>query len=212
MAVLNANLTEAAIPGYVKRAFKGGKGRVVTIEARLPLWKLSEYALPADGDGAVTPWWAPVNPYREDRMGARGRFLEARLNKVSMVEMVRYAAAVRVDWNALSDYQEITLDVICKGFFGQFEPQPPMSADDDVWDGSKTATPDQGAAIKKAKLDALRKKGQYVPTGPNEMLGGIEAYQFWIPNIRKSMVKSSSSIPAHDKRAMSLHLFHRILD
>lgn len=213
MPILNASLTEADIPAYVKKAFKGGRGRIVTIEACLPLWKLTQYALPDDPNGSVTPWWSPVNPYREDRLGARGRFMEARVNNVSFSEMVRYASAVRVDWNALTDYQEVTLNVYAKGYWGQYEPQPTMTPDDELEiRGQKTPpTPEQLREIKAAndaKLQALRNKGQYVPM---EWLGGIEAYQFYIPNIKKSMLRESLSIPAHDKRAMALHLFHRLI-
>ena len=45
-------------------------------------------------------------------------------------------------------------------------------------------------------------KDHYVP----EFLGGIEAYQFWIPNITKADLKSNNSIPANDLKAFAVAL------
>jgi hypothetical protein len=64
MPALNATLTEADLPGYVKKAFKGGKGKIVTVRAGMPLWKLTEYKLPKDDTGSVTAWWAGTDARR----------------------------------------------------------------------------------------------------------------------------------------------------
>ncbi len=110
--------------GSVQEAFLNKSATVVTLAVGTKLFKLSSYAVREGSRGTLSPWWSPVLPFKEDKLGARGRYLEAKLNQVSMREMVRFASAIRVDWNDIAEYQEIKLKESAKCYWGQFAPQP----------------------------------------------------------------------------------------
>ena len=185
------------VPDYVKKAFQGEQYEVLNIPAGTSLYKLSQYPLVNEKrNDSVSPWWSPVHPYREDKLGALGRYREAELNGISFEAMVRFASAVRGDWNGLDNYQEISLTKDAEGIWGQFEPQPAFSSPAEAENRVKQMVANIEA---KAKID---QKGHYVP----EILGGIEAYQFWIPNLSKADLKSSSSIPTNDQKGLAVAL------
>ncbi len=193
---LNMSLTNAdflKLDAGVRAAFLGEKARVVHLRAKTRLYKLSSYETKENDWGYLSPWWSVVEPFMEDDLGARGRYLEAKLNGVTMQEMVRFAAAIRIDWNDIEQYQEIVLNQETKGFWGLFAPQP-------------KETPDNGnldqIAKNQSKRERLDKMGVYVP----ETLGGIEAWQLFIPNLKKEHCTVSPTIPSHDMAALGLHL------
>ena len=189
-------MNESDIPGYVKEAFKDGKFEIITIPAGTGLYKLSQYPIVNESRGnSVSPWWSPVRPFREDKLGAVGRYQEAELNGVSFEAMVRFASAVRVDWNGLDNYQEISLTKDVEAVWGQFQPQPAYSP------AEKGKKVEQMIKNIEAKIK-IQEKGHYVP----EILGGIEAYQFWIPNLTKSDLRTSSTIPTNDKKGLAVAL------
>ena len=136
--MLNANLTVADMPADVRAAF-GNDPVIVTLTPQFRLFKLTQYSLMNPGDASkpfninqtLSHWWSPVLPYREDRLGALGRYKEAQANDVTMREMVRFAAAVSLDWNDLTNYLEVvTLDEI-KCLWGTHSPQPALSDNPD---------------------------------------------------------------------------------
>lgn len=184
MQVLNANMTITQvkmyrhlsrsvgwgpIPDDVKSAFKDGIFKIIEIPAGTKMWKMSAYNY---NGNKVSPWWAPVNPFMEDKIGVRGRLKEARFNGISAQHYVRIASAVRYDWNKLDQYQQISLKNPVKGLWGQFAPQPNISPD---------------------KLDEqlgeLLKQCPHIPT----ILGGMGAWQFWIPNLTDQWVQHEIS-------------------
>ena len=189
-------MNKSDVPDYVKQAFKGGQFEIIKVPAGTGLYKLSQYPIVnTSRSNSVSPWWSPVRPFREDKLGAVGRYQEAELNGISFEAMVRFASAVRVDWNGLDNYQEISLTKEVEAVWGQFEPQPAYSPAEK---GQKVS---QMIKNIEAKIK-IQEKGHYVP----EILGGIEAYQFWIPNLTKSDLRSSSTIPTKDNKALAVAL------
>jgi hypothetical protein len=203
--MLNANLTTADLPASVRAAFGEDDPVIVTLPSQFRLYKLTQYSLmnpnsrlpgperPGHAgelfniNQTLSPWWSPVFPYREDQLGAIGRYKEAQANQVTMREMVRFASAVCLDWNDLDNYQEVvTLDDI-RCFWGTFAPQRMLSDNPNGWQRA---------------LDKADQRGVYVP----DTLGGIEAYQFWIPNLTIQYVEERAVIPAHDMAALAAHL------
>ena len=189
---INPTLTAvdfAKLPASVRDAFLNSKAEIVTLPKDMSLFKLSAGVVKADPKrGTLTPWWSPVQPFQEDKLGAVGRFQEARLNKVSMREMVRFASAVSVDWNDLDNYLEVSLDESVKCFWGQYTPQP--------------AFQDAKSIKGRVKFFEHQAKNIYTP----DILGGIEAWQFFIPNLLPAHVKVEPTIPAHDMGALAVHL------
>jgi hypothetical protein len=206
--MLNATLTAADMPANVRAAFGDKDPQIVVLPPQFRLFKLTQHSLmnPSarvpgperpghagelfDINQTLSHWWSPVFPYREDKLGASGRYKEAQANKVTMREMVRFAAAVSLDWNDLDNYQEIvTLDDI-KCCWGTHSPQPMLS---------ETGNPNGWQAA----LNKADQRGVYVPN----TLGGIDtAWQFWIPNLTIQYVEERATIPAHDMAALAAHL------
>ena len=191
--------------------FLGKKAKVVALKAGQGLYKLSSYPVAKGRTGYLSPWWAPTTPFQEDKLGARGRYLEAVANGVSMREMVRFASAVRIDWNEIEEYQEITLQVDAMGFWGQFEPQPASSpvfsgatANKSIFDMSFAEL--SGSVDQMCKNAAARKRlqdlGVYIPN----TLGGLkDSWQVYVPNLQESDVSKTPSISSHDMTALALH-------
>ena len=192
----NSTLSIADVPDYVKKAFKDGKFSIIAVPAGTALYKLSQYPVVNEKrNDSVSPWWSPVKAFKEDRLGAIGRYQEAKLNGISFEAMVRFASAVRVDWNGLDNYQEITLTDSTMAVWGQFEPQPAYSP---LEKGNRVKQ-----MVKNIEAKAkIQEKGHYVP----EFLGGIEAYQFWIPNLLKVDLRNHSSIPSNDNKGLAVML------
>ena len=74
------------------------------------------------GQYGVSGWWSFVKPHLEDVEGAKGRYEQAVLNGVDMSCMVRYMSAVKLEWNKLNYYVEVTTNCRLTAFFGEFAP------------------------------------------------------------------------------------------
>lgn len=177
-------LTERA---DVQNAFKK-LDRVVILPVGLQLFKLTKGKAEA-GSRGVTGWWSPVKPFMQDSEGALGRFQQAKLNGIDMAAMVRYMSAVCVDWNDLDNYVQVELTTPIKAYWGTFAPQPKFSASDV-----------RGADLRTAH-DARVNPGAVLP----DVLGALEAWQFYIPNLADADIKRGAVIPAHDMRALALY-------
>jgi len=177
------------VPDDVQSAFLDFQYTVVDVPAGRELWKLSSFGLPLGGDptSGLTAWWSTVRPFREDMVGARGRYLEAALNGIPFKQMVRFAAAVRGDWNALDLYQEVMLLESARGLWGQYMPQP-------IWSPSIN---DRGA-ITAAQSDLNQSIGNLPGT-----LGGNEAWQLWIPSLTINDVEVRHTIAVNNAAAMA---------
>ena len=156
------------IPDEIKNAFLYRNYRIETVKAGTKLWKMTQYDF---NTNRVTPWWSPVMPYKDDLKGVRGNLREAAYNGVSAITYVRIAAAVRFDWNRLTMLQQITLKQDAKGLWGQFAPQPNLSPD------------------KRTQYNELIKESPHIPN----MVGGLGAWQFWIPNLTGESAKHDFS-------------------
>jgi hypothetical protein len=213
--MLNAGLTDADFGKMLSESEQDGfldrKATVVELEAGQKLYKLSSYPVKAGRTGFLSAWWTSVTPFKEDTLGARGRYQEAVANGVSLREMVRFVSAVRVDWNDIEEYQEITLKDSAKCFWGEFGPQPSSTpvlsgavAGKSVFDMSFAEMNAATTQLAKnaSKRKRLRDFGVYVP----DTLGGIEAWQFFIPQLKESDMEKCPSIPSHDMAALALHL------
>jgi len=209
--MLNKKITEAdfqKLPASIRDAFVGSKAAVVELAPGAKLHKLSSYPIPADKNASLTPWWSSVDPYKDDELGARGRYLEAKLNQVSMKDMVRFAAAIRLDWNDIENYLEVKLKDGAYAYWGLFAPQPAVTPVDvskfsldgpmSIFDLDKMVTQ---MCTNAAKRKRAKDAGGYVP----ETLGGIEAWQLFIPDLKVGDVEECPSIPSHDMAALGVH-------
>lgn len=188
--MLNATLSRADF-FKLRKSDQGGfkKWRIETLPKGMLLFKLTKGDAPQTQYG-VTPWWSAVKPFQEDDEGAIGRFQQAKLNGVDMSVMARYMSAVRIDWNDLDNYVQVELLDDAKAFWGTFAPQP-------KWSDPKYSLADIRA---RKELEKRVAPGAALP----DVLGVLEAWQLYIPNLKDEHIKRSPVIPAHDMVALGM--------
>ena len=180
------------------------KWRIVTVPKNTLLFKMTKGAAAA-WKGAVTPWWSAVKPFLDDDEGALGRYQQAVLNKVDMSAMVRFMSCVCLDWNDLDNYVQVELLDDARVFWGTFNPMPKFSQE--VWKPDWQNPNEEGSgkkALAKVKLMQLKEKqaGFQVP----DVLGGPDAWQMFIPNLKDEHIKRAAIISGHDMVALGMAL------
>ncbi len=190
--MLNENLSIADFY-KLRKSDQGGfaKWRTETLPKGMLLFKLTKGDAPETQYG-VSPWWSSVKPFREDYEGALGRYQQAKLNGIDMSAMVRFMSAVRIDWNDLDNYVQIELKTDARAFWGTYTPQP-------KWSEPK---------YNLADIRARKAKEREVAGGSMmfDVLGGLEAWQLFIPNLKDEHIKRASVISAHDMTALGMAL------
>ena len=177
-------------------AFGEGTVRVEELPAGFKLFKLSKGDAAAHPKYGVTPWWSPVQPFKEDYEGAIGRYNQAKLNKIDMSAMVRYMSAVCIDWNTLDNYIEVSAKAPLSVFWGTFAPQKSWS---DKRNYSLRKEMDVGGTAPASR--AMGTKDAVMP----EDIGVLEAWQFFIPKLKDEHIERHSTIPAHDMVALGMY-------
>jgi len=72
--------------------------------------------------GYISGWWSLFDHRYVNQMSAKDIYETACLNGISFSLMTRYFSAVRIEWNTLINYVEITLQKPVAAWYGQFEP------------------------------------------------------------------------------------------
>lgn len=175
----------------VQEAFGEGTVRVETLPKGFRLFKLTAGEAQAGRHG-VTGWWSPVYPFKEDYEGALGRYNQAKLNGIDMSAMTRFMSAVSMDWNDLDNYVEVTTRDSIKVYWGTFAPQG-------KWN-------DDGKASAAKERWLSRGGGDASSADLPDTLGVLEAWQFYIPNLKDEHILRSSVIPSHDMVALGMYL------
>lgn len=203
--MLNANLCQADFYKLRKSDQNGFKKvRVVTVPARTLLFKMTKGAAEA-GQYGVTPWWSAVKPFLEDKEGALGRYQQAKMNGVDMTAMVRFMSCVCLDWNDLDNYVQVELVDDAKIFWGTFNPMPKFSQE--IWKPDWNNPNPEGSGVKTLqKVKLMQLKEQQAGFAVPDTLGGPEAWQMYIPNLKESDIRRQSVISGHDMRALSMAL------
>jgi len=114
---------------------------------------------------ALSGWWSLVNPapYNRDDMGAKGVYETAVLNGIDFSSMVRYFSAVKLEWNTLTNYVEVTIGPQqINAWYGKFAP---MS----LSDGLDKTKYQQLAA--EAQADSSKK----APQSPDELRQNLQS-------------------------------------
>jgi len=166
------------------------------------------------GQYGVSGWWSFVKPHLEDVEGAKGRYEQAVLNGVDMSCMVRYMSAVKLEWNKLNYYVEVTTNCRLTAFFGEFAPMCLseevraqyitelnllLLSRDELY---SSMTPEFFGPENKSKVH-----WQPVDAGPKFKggpLGLLEGWQLYIPNLKNDYLaeKATRPIKIDAKRGM----------
>jgi hypothetical protein len=106
----------------VQHAFDRGVAKKVLLPAGTPLYKFTDWDMISDVYG-VTPWWSPRKPYDWDP-GLDFRLDLAKQAKQHPSELTRQVAAVRTNWNGLTNILTVALTRDVWGFWGRVGWQP----------------------------------------------------------------------------------------
>jgi hypothetical protein len=176
------------------------KYSVVTLPKGMELFKLSGDHAQANASGRVSPWWASVRPFREDKLGVIGRYQAATAQGLDLSVMTRIMASVCIDWNDLDNYIQIKLTDDTRCFWGTHAPMPKWSAPE--WTGNAWKGWEPGMAAFQARRDLERKiaAGAAVPA----VLDGGEAWQIYIPNLTDADIERGAIMPAHDMTVLGM--------
>ena len=199
--MLNPTLSRADFYKLDKSQQAGFKKyRIETFPAGTQLFKLTTGTAAANSSGGVTPWWAVVKPFKEDRDGVLGRWQRAKGQGVDLAQMTRVMGAVCIDWNDLDNYVQIELLQETKAFWGTHAPMAKWSAPEwtaNAWKGWEGGI--HGFQARQA-LEKKVSRGTAVP----DVLDGGEAWQLFIPNLKEGHVKREGVIPGHDMAALGM--------
>ena len=192
------SMRDSDVDAFPKRPNGRPDVRVVTLSGGFRLFKCTSGTSPEHKERGVTPWWSPVLPYREDDEGAAGRYQQAKLNKIDMSSMVRYMSAVCIDWNDLDNYIEVTVrqGVQVCAFWGRFAPQYKFG-------GLATGPLTQNQSEWETRVSAGGRDAQSAVLP--HALGGLDAWQFYIPGLWDRHIQRGSVLPAHDMITLRMH-------
>ncbi|MGA0601279.1 hypothetical protein ACO2Q3_11315 [Caulobacter sp. KR2-114] len=206
--MINATLCQADFynPKIISKSGQNGfkKFRVVTVPAGTLLFKMTK-GVAAAGQYGVSPWWSAVKPFLDDKEGALGRLNQAKANQISMTAMVRFMSCVCLDWNDLDNYVQIKLLDDAKVFWGTFNPMPKFSQE--LWKPDWANPNEEGSGAKAlARVKLMQMKEKQAGFAVPDVLGGPEAWQMYIPNLKEEHIARESVISGHDMAALSMAL------
>ncbi|MCZ2721588.1 hypothetical protein O1D97_07955 [Marinomonas sp. 15G1-11] len=150
---------------------KGGIAGPFVLPAGMELWKLSAYKV-GGPKAKVSEWWCAKNPFKEQTHGLRRSLEEAALNGVPLNVYARIASCVKIEWNTLDTLQIIKLNKPVKALWGKFAP---MNLHD-------IKNPKYWTDKNDARLKQMQQSG-YDPALGDAVLGGLGAYQLFIPGM-----------------------------
>jgi len=173
---------------------------VVTLPRGMELFKLTAGEGQANARGQVSPWWASVKPFREDKQGAIGRYEAAKRQGVDLSVVTRIIAAVCIEWNDLDNYVQIKLTDDTMAFWGTHAPMPKFS--DVEWAGNswKGWQPGIQAFLARQALEKRVSNGAALP----DVLEAGEAWQLYIPNLTDADIERGPVLPAHDMAVLGM--------
>jgi len=183
--VLNADLKMQDIyehPVKPKTGFK--KFKVVTIPEHTLLCRLDESHAPENPRfGVISGWWSPVKPFFDDIEGVLGKYRRAVESGQTLRDYVRDSSAIKMEWNALSNYVQIKLKQETRAWWGTFKEMP-------LWDTAEWGSVDYGWMAGLKPLEKMRLARSEGNSGAMpEVLGLGESWQFYIPNLTDAHVE-----------------------
>ena len=173
------------------------KVRAVAVPKGTLLFKMTAGAAAANDRGGVTPWWSAVKPFLDDKEGALGRFQQAKSQNMDMSAMVRLMSCVCIDWNDLDNYVQVELLDDARVFWGTFAPMPKFSQALYTPDWSNDKSTFTGSKVL-ARVKKMKEKEALAGFKVPDTLGGGEAWQMFIPNLKEEHVKRAAVISGHE--------------
>jgi hypothetical protein len=105
-----------------KTGFKKGEPiKLIKLKSGTRIYRFDEQNAP-ERDKYISGWWSLFDNRFVNQMSAKDIYETACLNEISFSLMTRYFSAVKLEWNDLINYVEVTLQNDVVAFYGQFEP------------------------------------------------------------------------------------------
>ena len=176
------------------------KYSVVSLPKGMELFKLTAGEGQANARGMVSPWWASVKPFREDKQGAIGRFNAAQQRGVDRSVVTRIMASVGIAWDDLDKYVQSKITDDTMAFWGTHAPMPKWG--DVEWAGNswKGWQPGIQAFLARQALEKRVSHGAALP----DVLEAGEAWQLYIPNLTDADIERGPVLPAHDMTVLAM--------
>jgi hypothetical protein len=180
---------EDTLPDRAKSGFKGELARKITLLPGTKIFRLDNEDAPS-GTYGISGWWSLVSPYMEDTEGAKGRYEQAVLNGLDMSCMVRYMSAVKLEWNNLNNYVEVTTSCELTAFFGKFEPMALSSKDKADYINFLNLLKSRDGNYSSMSETFFGGK-----TRRGGLLGLLEGWQLFIPNLKNEYLADKDRRP-----------------
>ena len=162
------------------------------------------------GDGIISPWWCAQQrtgfPMNQQSEGLKEAMENAIFNGIPLDMYARIASCVKLEFNTLDNLQMCELRQPAYALWGKFRPLPLTSLYNrnvtegrngrPVYGDTEETTP--GVVRRKTQIMQQMHRGGYQQHG-DHMLGGLEAYQLWIPSLKGRHLTSPHNIPANNE-------------
>lgn len=169
---------------------KGGIAGPFVLPAGMELWKVSAYKVGMLND-RLSEWWCAKGSFKQQTSDLRRSVEEAALNGVPFHVYARVASCVKIEWNTMDKLQVIKLKQPVKALWGKFAP---MNVHD-------VKNPKYWTDKNTRRLEDMKRRG-YDPAKGDAVLGGLDAYQLFIPGLLGKHVSFSGSADAGDMQAI----------
>lgn len=123
---------------------------------------------------------------------------------MDMSQIVRHLSSVCIDWNELTEFQQIRLNEPAKAFWGTFNPMPKFS--NAPWKVfARDGNPDSKATLAKVKkMNSIEKKDGLREKAKVE--GHRDSWQLYIPNLKPENYTESPMIPSYNMASIGIAL------
>ncbi|MCH2160684.1 MAG: hypothetical protein MK085_02300 [Phycisphaerales bacterium] len=182
------------------------------LPAGTKLWRLGGDNIKTriESDGNMSPWWCAQHrtgfPMNQQSEGLKEAMENAIFNGIPLDMYARIASCVKLEFNTLDNLQMCELRQPAYALWGKFRPLPLTSLynsnvreDRDgrpVYRDTEETAP--GKVRRNNEIMQQMHRGGYQQHG-DHMLGGLEAYQLWIPSLKGRHLTSARNIPANDE-------------
>lgn len=177
---------------------RGGIAGPFVLPVGMELWKVSANRVGMMND-SLSEWWCARRAFKQQTTDLRHSVEEAALNGVPFHVYVRVASCVKIEWNTLDKLQVIRLKQPVKALWGKFAP---MNIHD-------AKNPRYWTDKNDRRLEDMKRRG-YDPAKGDAVLGGMGAYQLFIPGLLGKHVNFVGDADAGDMNEIKNFLRIRV--
>jgi hypothetical protein len=154
-----------------KTGFKKGEPiKLIKLKSGTRIYRFDEQNAP-ERNNYISGWWSLFDNRFVNQMSAKDIYETACLNEISFSLMTRYFSAVKLEWNDLINYVEVTLQKDVVAFYGQFEPMAISGEADGK--GNRLIKAEYDKEVARQKEIAIKNQKSINPVKTPEHLSGL---------------------------------------